>query len=144
MAVELQGFGIGWLRSTADMRNSTNSGSTQPGPNGSGQFLAVTISTAGGGDGYFSVFGATIGTPLGILQDKPNAGQAGNIMTMGVSKVVSGSTAIVSGNYLMPSTAGAMMPWSAGTGFAFARALEGAGSVGQVFSAYIFGGYPST
>ena len=145
MAVELQGFNISWLKSTADYRNSAIQGTTYSGPNGSAQFLAVTMSTAGGGDGYFALFGATIGVPLGILQDKPAAGGAGNIMTLGVSKVVAAATTILPGSYLMPTTAGTMTLWSAGAGFAMARSLETPGTAGAVFSAVLFGGaYPST
>lgn len=138
----------GTLQSTVDLRNSTLSGTTQGstsclGTGGSGQFLAVKLSTVTDR----SILLSTVlgGLMYGILQNKPGVGQAAAVAIGGISKVVSGSSSIAAGMDLSVSSAGVLVPYSSGAGVArCARSIEAATAIGQIFSAAIYGvGVPS-
>lgn len=126
-----------------DFRNSTLTGSTLAGPNGSGQFLLVTFSTGRTLQPFTSTMLnlSSVQTVYGVCQNKPRAGDAVDVGIFGVTKMVSGSTAITGGTLLQPSstTSGVVVPFAGGNGRAVAIAIENAGSVGQVFSAFIGG-----
>jgi hypothetical protein len=144
------------LSTASDARNSTNTGSTLAGPSGSGQYLCVVLSSATARTVAIasSTSGASVTTApfYGILQNKPRGGEAADIGIFGISKVVAGSTTIVPGSPIMPSTAGGsslngtVNLWATGNpkiGFA----LEGPTAAGQVITAMVFntgGAYPST
>lgn len=143
MAVEGPGLDIGYLLSTADMRNSSITGTTLGGPNGSGQFLAVRLSTAS--DYTFALATSSLAEVIGILQSKPNVGEAGDIRFVGVSKAVSGSTAITPGVDLMADTDGQLVPYSSGAGAPrCGKALNAASAVGNVFSMLVYGVGPGS
>lgn len=137
------------LSTAQDARNSTNTGTTLAGPNGSGQFLAVTLSTAGTSTGTRTVqiastlaganFGAAGNQFYGILQNKPRGGEAADVGIFGISKMVAGSTAILPGTFLMMSStnAGAMVPWVTGSGQKCGYSFENITAVGQVFTGMI-------
>lgn len=140
MAVEGPKIDLGWCISGGDYRNSTNSGTTRGGPSGSGQFLAVQLSTVTS----LTVNLTTVSgmKMLGLLQNKPSTGIAADVAIFGISKAVAGLT-IAAGQELQVSStqAGALIPFSSAAGiYPVARALESAASVGQVFSAFIYGG----
>lgn len=141
MATELNLQVDGTMIAAEDYRNSTNTGSTRAGPSGSGQFLAMRISTAAD---RTVILTTAAGQPIyGILQNKPSTGIAAAVAYEGVSKVVAASTAIGAGMDLMVSSTafGAMIPFVAGAGVAKAgRAIEAAGTLGQIFSAFVYGG----
>lgn len=121
-----------------DFRNSTLSGSTRLGPSGSGQFLAVRLSTTV--DRTVNLTTADGANPYGILQNKPSTGVAADVGIFGVTKAIGGSTLIVPGMDLMASSSGALIPFSAGANIVrCARALEAAPTFGQLFTAFFYG-----
>lgn len=142
------------LSTAQDARNSTNTGSTLAGPSGSGQFLCMVLSSAVNRTVSIasSTAGASFGTAqfYGVLQNKPRPGEAADIGIFGVSKVVAGSTTIVSGSPLMMSTAGGsslngtVNLWASGSGPRVGVALESPTAAGQVISALIFNAAQST
>lgn len=122
----------------ADFRNSTYSGSTRLGPSGSGQFAAVRLSTVADR----TVLGCTVtGQSIyGILQNKPNVGEAADIGIFGVSKAVCGTTTVTAGSKVQADSSGNMVAYSSAAGVvACGVALETPQSVGQVFTMAIFG-----
>lgn len=138
MAVEGPRIDLGYLLSTADLRNSTYSGSTRLGPNGSGQFLAVKVSTVGTLCAQLTT--ANGARAIGIVQNKPNAGEALDVTIFGVSKAVAGTTTITAGARLMADSSGALALYSSAADVqAIGVALEAPTAVGQIFSACIFG-----
>lgn len=128
-----------------DGRNSSITGTTLAGPNGSAQFLAVTLSTSSSRTVAIPSSGGSTGAAIyGILQNKPSTGIAADVGIFGISKMVSGSTAIASGQDLMVSATagGVLIPYSStvGAGVArIARSLETATAVGQVFTGFVYG-----
>lgn len=128
-----------------DGRNSSITGTTLAGPNGSAQFLAVTLSTSSSRTVAITSSGASTGAIIyGILQNKPSTGIAADVGIFGVSKVVAGSTAIGSGMDLMVSATagGVLIPYSSSVGAGVARvarSLETATTIGQVFTAFVYG-----
>lgn len=136
MAVEGPRLDLGYLLSTADYRNSTLSGTTHMGNLGSAQFSFMHISTVGTlTAGLTTVAGAV---SHGVLQNKPNAGEACDIAIFGVSKVIAGTTTITAGSRVMSDSSGAATPLTTGL-YPVAVALETPTAVGQIFSAALFG-----
>jgi len=138
MAVESPLLHIGYLLSGADYRNSTYSGTTHGGNAGSPQFQFVRLSTVAD----LTVLLTTLaGQPaLGVLQNKPNTGEAADVGFMGVSKVVCGTTTVVAGLKIMADSSGCAVAYSSAADRAAAGiALETPQAVGAVFSAFIFG-----
>lgn len=134
------------LASTLDARNSTQTGTTLNGPNGSGQFLVVVLSTVNtartvtiastlAGANYPNV------VPYGILQNKPRGSDAADVGIFGVSKVVGGTTTILAGSQLgVSSTAAGMVNlYTTGQGARIGVALEPVLTVGSVITAAIYG-----
>lgn len=136
MAVQDPGMDIGYCVSNFDARNSSITGTTLLGPNGSGQFLFVQLSTAAD---YTIGLATGVGAQVfGVLQNKPSTGIAADVRFMGVTKLVSGSTAIGAGMLLENTTGGVAIPQTTGL-YAAAKALQAATAVGQIFSAMIYG-----
>ena len=106
------------------------------GPSGSGQFLAVALSTTAD---RTSVIASSIGQQIyGILQNKPTLGAAADVGLFGISKAVAGAT-VAHGCQLMVNASGQLITWTAGSGYAqIAMALESAVS-GQVFTVFYDG-----
>lgn len=149
MSVETGFLDVGFLVSDNDMRNSTITGTTLGGPNGSGQFCAVRVSTTNTFAIAISSAPSTGGF-LGILQNKPSTGIAADVKIHGVSKVVLGSTgggAVTVGSKLGISSLasgstgdiGRVTLYSSTAGTPIGVSLENPTSVGQVFSAVIYG-----
>lgn len=127
------------------MRNSTYSGSTRLGPNGSAQFLCVRLSTAEDRTVYLTTADGV--NAYGILQNKPSTGVAADVGIWGISKAVSGSTAIAAGMSLMAGSSGALIPFSAAANAVrVGRSLEAVAALGQIFTMqfYSVGGVGST
>ncbi|MEM1667190.1 MAG: DUF2190 family protein [Thermofilaceae archaeon] len=78
---------------------------------------------------------------VGVLQDAPLAGQAGSVMTFGISKVKA-AAAITVGQRLSAYTdgSGAVAPATSGS-FVIGIALESATAAGQVITALVFPGF---
>lgn len=138
MANEAPKLDLGWCVSGFDARNASLTGTTLGGPSGSGQFTYVKLSTSAN----LTIAQCTVSgmKGLGILQNKPSTGIAADVAFTGVSKAVSGSTAIGSGMELQVDTDGQLIPFSSAAGsYAIGRSLEAAAAVGQIFSALIYG-----
>lgn len=126
-----------------DARNSTNSGSTWPGPSGSGQFCPVALSTL---TARMVIQASSGGKVYGILQNKGSSSQVADVGIFGITKAICVSS-IALGQQLMVSTGGAAGS-TAGTGLApyssavnvypIGIALEPA-VAGQVFTMALYG-----
>lgn len=135
------------LSTTQDARNSTLTGTTLAGPNGSGQFLAMTLSTVNTSrtvtiaSTLAGAAGSSVANFYGILQNKPRGGEAADVAIFGISKVVAGSSSILAGSQLGVSStvSGVLVPYTTGNGVRVGVALEPATTVGQVFTAAIYG-----
>jgi hypothetical protein len=124
--------------------NSTTVGSTALlGPSGSGQFLAVRLSTTADRTVLLAST-ATSGVRIyGVLQNKGSTGQVADVGLYGVSKVICGATANITGGVQLSVTStapGSMIAYSsAAQTMPVAIALETPSAVGAVFSALIYG-----
>jgi hypothetical protein len=146
MSVQTDFLDVGFFQlSTAnDARKSSITGTTLAGPNGSGQFLGVVLSTGAAftcqmASSTSGVSGSTLGLPyLGILQNAPAPGNAADIKWIGISKAVCGA-AVAIGNQLQFSStlAGVVVPWASGQGRTIGSALE-VGVAGQVVSVMLY------
>lgn len=129
------------LSTAFDFRNSTLTGSTLAGPNGSGQFLGVFVSAARTISLCSTTFLnlSTVSVFYGICQNKPRPGDAVDVGIFGVTKMVCGSTSITPGTALQMSStnAGVVVPWAGGNGRPIGFAIEGSLTVGQVFAGFI-------
>lgn len=126
----------GWGISGFDARNSTNSGTTRGGPNGSGQFLGVKLSTAV--DLTVNLTTASGERIIGVLQNKPSTGLAADVGFSGMTKAVAGASIDPGAEVMVSSTApGTFIPATTGL-YAPGRALQAA-VVGQVFDLWLYG-----
>ena len=111
----------------------SNTAGTTGGASGSGQYLAVVLTSAGRTSAVASSIGSQI---YGILQNKPAAGGVADVGIIGITKAVAGGT-IAAGAALMTNASGQLVAWTAGSGYAqVGNAIEAAVS-GQVFTASI-------
>jgi hypothetical protein len=127
-----------------DFRNSTLTGTTLAGPNGSGQFLLVTFSTSSRQLQPFTSTMTNLSSAqavYGVCQNKPRPGDAVDVGIFGITKAVAGLGTIVEGTLLQASStaSGTLTPFIGGNGRAVGLAIESAASVGAVFSAFIGG-----
>lgn len=123
----------------ADFRDSTLSGTTHLGQNGSLQYSAVRLSTVVANDR--SLLGCTVAGQeiYGILQNKPGIGQAADVMIFGISKVICGAT-LQAGNDLMVDSSGYLIAYASAAGQTrVGKAITTPGAVGEIFTAAIFG-----
>src|SRR5258708_18839 len=117
MAYEIPNFYVGVLPADVDMSLES-----------SWQFSGVCVGPAQnvigtGTGGAALVSPSTVSTPiLGVLQNNPIAGEAGQVMEHGVSKAILGATVTI-GAILKVTTAGAFVPATTGT-YGVAQALE--------------------
>lgn len=129
---------LGFLVAGVDGRDSTYSGSTHAGPNGSLQFMAVRASTVAD----VTILGCTAAGQaiMGVLQNKPGIGEAADVGIEGISKCVAGST-FGPGIELMVDSSGCLIPYTTVSGqFRVGRSQETVGTVGQIFAALLYGG----
>lgn len=131
-----------------DARNSTFSGSTWPGPSGSGQFCPVALSTVTAR----MVLQASSGNRMyGVLQNKGSSSQVADVGIFGITKAICVSS-IAIGQQVSVSTGG-VAGSTAGTGFGPYSSAAGvypvgvaveSATAGQVFTLalYGFGGMP--
>lgn len=134
------------LSTAQDARNSTLTGTTQAGPNGSGQYLAVALSTSNVSRTVSIVSttfvnASTNSAFYGILQNKPRPGDAADVGIFGISKVICGSTLVLASSVLQLSStlAGALTLFAGGNGRAVGVALEPCTGVGAVITAFVGG-----
>lgn len=135
----------GFALSSGDYRNSTNSGTTHSGPNGSAQYQAVRLSTTAAADhtvGLTTVNGQQV---YGILQNKPGVGDAADVAVFGISKAVAGATSVVTGVKLMADSSGCLIAYASAAGVtSCGMALTTPAAAGEVFTAYIWGAGPGS
>lgn len=97
------------------------------GPNGSGQFLAMKLSTVA--DRTILRQNAANADVYGILQNAPLSGEAGDVCVMGISKAVYGAT-VAAGDFLTTDASSRLVTATTGQ-LACAKALT-AGVVSDV------------
>lgn len=119
---------------TVAAANYWNPASALAGPSGSGQFLAVALSTA---VARTSVLASVLGQQIyGVLQNKPNIGEAADVGLFGISKMVVGSAGVTFGAAIMVDATGAAINWTAGSAYSqIGRSLEtiASGGIATVF-----------
>lgn len=121
-----------------DFRNSTNSGTTHAGQNGSPQFQAVRLSTVA--ENTVLLCTAAGQAIYGILQNKPYTGEAADVGIFGVSKAVAGTTTIQPGQDLMVDSSGCLIPYASAAGLSrVGKAVSQPAAVGEVFSMALYG-----
>lgn len=111
--------------------NYYNPSSALAGPNGSGQYLFVTVSAAR----TVAVQTSQGGAVYGILQNTPPQGQAADVGIVGISKLVAGA-AVSAGAQLMSDTSGRGITQT-GSNVIGATALEAATAAGQLITVAI-------
>ena len=131
MAYEIPNFFVGVFPANIDMSNEATF-----------QFCGVGIGAATGsvqgtGTGGAALIAVTAQGQniLGILQNNPLQGDAGNVMEHGVSKAQAGAAVATIGTLLMVNASGQFIPVTAGNN-AVAMALESAAS-GDVFTVLV-------
>lgn len=125
-----------------DARNSSITGTTRAGPNGSGQFCAVVLSTTVDRTVNLPSTASAQFKPYGILQNKPSTGIAADVAIFGVSKAIAGTTTIAAGQDLQLSStsAGTLVPFSSAAGATpCARSLEAATATGSLITVALYG-----
>lgn len=131
-------FNWGWGISGFDARNSTYSGTVRAGPNGSGQFLTVKMSTSV--DLTVNLTTAVAERIIGILQNKPSTGIAADVGFAGISKAVAGATIVPADQLMTSSTApGTLIPFTTAVGTYPCAVALNAATVGAVFDAFLYG-----
>jgi hypothetical protein len=113
---------------SADYSGTTT---TLSGQNGSGQFLAVSITA----NRQVTLVTTKGGFMYGVLQNKPASGQAADVGIEGVTKMMAGAS-ISAGAYVTPTTTGAFVT-AATTDARVAVAIETAGAAGVIFTGAI-------
>jgi hypothetical protein len=130
------------LSTLYDARRSSLSGTTLNGPNGSGQFFPVSMSTLNDLQVNLSTgfTPSTFAPIIGILQNTPGPGEICDIGIFGVSKALAGST-FVRGTLLQASStsAGYVVPYLQGNGPPLGFAYESPSAAGVVFTMALFG-----
>jgi hypothetical protein len=110
-----------------------------PGPNGSGQFLAVALSQAAD---RTAVLASASGQQIyGILQNKPAAGEVADVGIFGVTKAQVGAAGSTHGKPQMVDATAAVTDWVAGAGNAQIGLAIESGAVGTIITLFI--GAPS-
>ena len=95
------------------------------------QFKAVKINSSGQ-----AVLAAAGDFAIGILQNKPNVGEAATIQVHGISKA-SADAAITAGARVTPSADGQLVTATVATDNTLGVALEGAAAAGVIFPVLI-------
>ena len=123
---------------TVAAANYYNPSSALDGPNGSGQFLAVKLSTAADNTSLLATSGGEM--IFGILQNTPVQGDSCDVAIIGETKAVAGA-AVTRGDLLMTDTAGRLITATA-TNHVIGQAKESAAAANVVFAVDLFkGGY---
>ena len=120
MAYEIPGFTLGTLNATADLSAL--------------QYTFVMQTTLGG------IAGTTINTqqPLGILQNTPTSNQACEIMVIGVSKLVSGTTTMAINDRVGSTNGGRGVTLTTGSSAFVAAQVLGVADTTGVMTVLVF------
>ncbi len=121
MAYEIPSFYVGIFPADIDMSVEATYQFT-------GVSIYTAVSTTGTGIGGAALIppSGTSSPIIGILQDNPSQGQAGNVLVHGVSKAQAGASFGI-GTLLMCNSAGLFVPATSGN-YIVAQALESAAS----------------
>lgn len=140
MANESPLMHLGWAVAGADYRNSTLSGTTHGGNGGSPQFQAVYFSTT---EELTVLLCTAVGAKVvGILQNKPNDGEAADVGIFGMTKAIAGATSVVAGGEVMVDSSGCLIAYASAAGrYAVGVAMENVAAVGEAFSLFLYGGH---
>jgi len=135
MAYEIPSFYLGVLPANVDMSTEAT-----------WQFAPVEIVAASGSVEGTGTGGAALGDvsgagakALGIVQNNPSQGEAGEVMILGVSKAKIGVGGATLGQELMVSAVKTLIPATSGN-YVLARALESASS-GDIATVLLVGPY---
>ena len=99
------------------------------------QFYFVKLTSAGKVD----VCAAVTDVPIGVLQNKPTAGQAATVMIIGITKLVA-DAAVDEGNIIGTGADGQAQPVTVGTEttvYIAGQALSQVSNAGEVFTAVV-------
>jgi len=125
-----------------DARNSSVTGTTLAGPNGSAQFLAVMLGTTADRTITQTSSGSSGQLAYGILQNKPSTGIAADVGIFGITKAVAHTT-FAAGSEVMTSGSsmtGRLTLFTTTIGAnRLGRTLESVTTVGQVFTMALYG-----
>lgn len=126
-----------------DARNSTFSGTTLSGPSGSGQYLAVRLSTTADRTVLLASTVGAGGIFYGILQNKGSTGQVADVGVFGISKAVCGATSNLTGGVKVSvtnSSAGTLIAYSSAANvYPVGVALETPSAAGAIFTVALYG-----
>lgn len=122
---------------TVAAANYWNPGVALAGPNGSGQFLIMTL--IGTVARVSTLATAATQVPYGILQNTPTLGQAADIGVFGISKAVALGAIPNIGTPLMWGTGGTVTTWSTTGNYVIGYNLEPAAGANQVISIFLPG-----
>lgn len=125
MALEAPGLDVGFLTANSDLSAK--------------QFYVVKVT---GADLKVDLASTGGEAALGILQNKPTAGQAADVRFSGISKAVAGA-AYSRGTMLMTDTSGRLITATAGN-HPVAYALEAAAAVSEVHTVLVIAAAVST
>lgn len=124
---------------TVAAANYYNPTSALSGPNGSGQFLAVQLSTSADRTSLLVSSGGV--AIYGILQNTPAQGDAADVCLFGLTKAVGGA-AITRGASLMVDSSGRLVT-ATSTNVIVGYAVESCSGANDIFLAFITNGsYP--
>jgi hypothetical protein len=128
MSYEIPDFYVGVLPADIDMSAQPNA-NEDPTYQYTGVCVWTAVSTTGTGIGGAALVppGSTSSPIIGVLQNNPQLGEAGQVMIQGVTKAAAGGTFQI-GNLLACNSSGKFVLWSSGSTYAVAVALETAAS----------------
>ena len=132
MAYYGEGIHIGTMVAGEDL--SATSGLN--GAGGSGQFLAMKVSTAADNTALHCSTGNEV--CIGILQNKPKSGEVCDIQNDGVTKAICGG-AFTRGAFLALDTSGRCVLATSGQ-VAVAQATESSGALGEIHTVVLYPG----
>lgn len=112
--------------------NYWNPGTALAGPQGSGQFLIMTLT--GTTSRILTLATAATQVPYGILQNTPAAGQACDVVIFGVTKAVALGAIANIGTPLMWGTGGTVTAWSTTGNYVVGYNVEVAAGANQVIT----------
>lgn len=124
MAYEIPDFTVGVFPADIDMSQDAQSQGGDPTFQFTGVCVYTALSTEGAGVGGAALIppASTSSPIIGVLQNNPNQGEAGQVVIQGVTKAVLGGSVSI-GDLLMSTAAGKFVR-ATSTNYAVAVALE--------------------
>lgn len=122
MSYEIPDFYVGVFPADIDMSALLTNGNGSYQYTGVGVYTAISVTGTGVGGAALIGLNVASGPMLGVLQNNPQQGEAGQVMIHGVTKVQAGG-AFAPGDLLMTNSAGKFVKATGGN-YAVAQALE--------------------